>query len=65
MHHNHFYFSVLHTLTNKNELRQFWSRCAAGYQLSVDIATVMAQLERNYGDIVRDQFNVTASKGIV
>ena len=53
----------MHRLTTKNEICQFWSRCIDGYQLSVDIATVMAQLERSYGDIVRDQYNVTASKG--
>ena len=50
--------------TKSKELRQFWVRCIDGPVLYVSMDRFFNQLERSYGDVVQEHYDVDSMEGI-
>ena len=51
------------SLCRKKQLQQFWAKCVDGPVLYVNSETFLAHQERCYGNIIRETYDINASKG--
>jgi hypothetical protein len=54
--------AVMLELTEKREVRHFWTRCVEHNILVTNAERFLAQLERSYGDQIRERYDISASK---
>ena len=55
--------AVMTSLTRSKELRQFWVKCVDSTVLYINAEKFLAHLERSFGDVVREKYEVSASTG--
>ena len=54
----------MNELSGKKELHQLWLQCADQAVLYINAERLLAQLERAYGDAIREKYDISASKGL-